>query len=270
MTWIDPGTLPSSNYFQLVNSSTGIAPLNADVQDFFLGGTATGSARFQVEGLTGNATMSGTLTAGTIRPPTGPLTLQYKTGPNAWSNGLVINESGYVGIGTANPAARLDVNEGNLRFTVTDKPSTAPTASIGSAGSLSGTYYYRYTYVTANGETETSPYSSSVTVSSQQVDLTSISVGPTGTTARRIYRGDSVNTMRLVATINDNSTTSTSDNNGSPTTYAPFINTIGGRLFFNSTQTMASGTNNTYFGYNAGQLQLGMLLPFLELMPGPT
>ncbi len=51
-----------TNYWQLVNSDTGLAPVNAAVSDLFAGGTATGSARFQVEGLTGNVTAAGTLT----------------------------------------------------------------------------------------------------------------------------------------------------------------------------------------------------------------
>ncbi len=62
------GTPSGTNFWQLVNSDTGLAPLNADIQDLFIGGTATGSARFQVEGLTGNTFLySGTATADTFK-----------------------------------------------------------------------------------------------------------------------------------------------------------------------------------------------------------
>jgi len=43
-----------------------------------------------------------------------------------------------------------------------DRPSAGPTVAVGVAGALTGTYYYRYSYVTADGETEVGPVSSSV------------------------------------------------------------------------------------------------------------
>lgn len=52
-----------------------------------------------------SASISGTLTIGqgqTIRPEYGPLTLSYKSGANAWSAGLTIQDTtGNIGIGTA-------------------------------------------------------------------------------------------------------------------------------------------------------------------------
>lgn len=61
-----------------------------------------------------HASLSGTLTVGqgqTIRPEYGPLQLAYKSGANAWTNGLILQDTtGYIGIGTANPTQMLDVS----------------------------------------------------------------------------------------------------------------------------------------------------------------
>ena len=77
-------------------------------------------------------------------------------------------------------------------------PSTAPTAAVGSAGSLTGAYYYVATFVTALGET--APWPGTATVvnpSSQQVNLTSIPTGPDGVIARRIYRTPAVTGVKI-------------------------------------------------------------------------
>ncbi|PIP74441.1 MAG: hypothetical protein COW87_03830, partial [Candidatus Levybacteria bacterium CG22_combo_CG10-13_8_21_14_all_35_11] len=61
-------------------------------------------------GVTGNASVSGTLAVNTIKPLTGALNLQYKSGLNAWSNALtVLDNSGNIGIGTTSPGYKLDV-----------------------------------------------------------------------------------------------------------------------------------------------------------------
>ena len=70
---------------------------------------------------TGTASMSATLTLGgtngTIRPATGALNLQYKSGGNAWTTGLtILDNTGSVGIGTTAPVATLDVR-GNSAVT---------------------------------------------------------------------------------------------------------------------------------------------------------
>ena len=45
------------------------------------------------------------------------------------------------------------------RFGKTASPKTAPTATVGASGVLLGDYYYKVTYVTAAGETDTGPFS---------------------------------------------------------------------------------------------------------------
>jgi len=98
-------------------------------------------------------------------------------------------------------------------------PTSNVIAAVGAAGVLTGAYYYSTTYVTALGET--APWPGTATVvnpSSQQVNLTAIPVGPAGVIARRIYRTPAVSGVvdpkdyRYVAEVNDNTTTTYTDN----------------------------------------------------------
>lgn len=88
------------------------------------------------------------------------------------------------------------------------------TAALGGAGSVAnGTYKYTCTFVHASGESvEQNPTTRAVTGGPRVVDLTTIPLGPTGTTARKLYRtkaGGSV--YFLLATISDNTTTTYTD-----------------------------------------------------------
>ena len=91
-------------------------------------------------------------------------------------------------------------------------PLTAPAAAAGVAGSLSGVYQYAVTYLTAYGETDFSPISAAVTVTSKQMSLTAlpISTDP-AVTGRRIYRtsGTVAAVYYLVASIPATGTTYT-------------------------------------------------------------
>ena len=156
-------------------------------------------------------------------------------------------------------------------------PATNLTAAVGSAGALTGAYYYTQTYVTALGET--APWPGSATVvnpSSQQVNLSAIPTGPAGTIARRIYRTPAVSGVvdpkdyRLVATINDNTTTTYTDNladgslgapaNWNATNRGQFTEAGGVKFSFFSDQSVGFGqgafaTNTGYasvaIGYQA-------------------
>lgn len=96
-------------------------------------------------------------------------------------------------------------------------PASNVSYAAGSAGVLTGTYTYNVTYVTALGET--APWSGTpaqVTLSSQQMSLSSIPIGPAGVLKRRIYRskanpGEVKNTYFLTE-IADNTTTTFTDN----------------------------------------------------------
>lgn len=98
-------------------------------------------------------------------------------------------------------------------------PQAAPVANTGGAGSVTGTYVYRYTFAITSGdrvlsESEMSPPSAAVTVAAQNIALTSVGLSSDpGVNARRIYRtangpGDE---YYLVAQVPDNSTTAYTD-----------------------------------------------------------
>jgi len=95
----------------------------------------------------------------------------------------------------------------------------APTAGVPTAGGLctTGTHLWRYTHIVNGIESAMSAASASQTcdggVAGGTVGLTTIAVGPTGTTARRVYRtiAGSTTNFRLLTTLNDNVTTTFSD-----------------------------------------------------------
>lgn len=96
-------------------------------------------------------------------------------------------------------------------------PSSTPTVAINTtAGNLNGAYTYKITFVTPTGnETAASVASSSVSPVNQQVNLTSVPLGPTGTLFRSIYRtpaGGGAGTQKFVGQIRDNTTTTYTDN----------------------------------------------------------
>lgn len=93
---------------------------------------------------------------------------------------------------------------------------SAPTATVvAGAGLGTGTYSYVVTLVDGlGGETRGGQASSVVTTSTgnQQVNLTAIPTGPTGTAKRKIYRTVAGGSQYLLlATLNDNTTTTYTD-----------------------------------------------------------
>lgn len=173
-----------------------------------------------------------------------------------------------VGIGTNSPSKRFSLENGHVLFGKVSKPS-APTLASGGAGSLTGVYKYAVSYYTADGETEPSVYSSSITTASERVTVTIPTSSDNNVIGRRIYRtlaGATANTdpVYRVTTIADNSTTSYSDNNSDNTILANFVrypdaagqhNNTTGAMFYvkNSAGTTPYGlisTHNTFYGYN--------------------
>lgn len=80
-----------------------------------------------------------------------------------------------------------------------------------------GAHRYRVTFVTADGETEGGIISAAVTVADKtangQVTLTSIPIGGSAVTARKIYRtAANGSTYMLLATVSDNTTATYTDN----------------------------------------------------------
>jgi hypothetical protein len=107
-------------------------------------------------------------------------------------------------------------------------PTTAATATPASTGGVlpAGTYTYVYTDVAVGGA-ETAQSSASTgavcTGSTSSVALTGILAGATGTLQRRLYRQLASGGYGLIATINDNTTTTYSDT-GAVTTAASLAN----------------------------------------------
>ena len=90
---------------------------------------------------------------------------------------------------------------------------TAPAVGVGATGLPSGTYKYGCSFFNENGETELGDLVTGVVLTLQQGSISSIPIGPPGTLGRYVYRnvnGGSV--MYLVATVNDNITTTATDN----------------------------------------------------------
>lgn len=87
-------------------------------------------------------------------------------------------------------------------------------ASTGAAGTLTGTYTWKITFVSANGEeSDGSVDSTAVVLSAQQGTITAIPSGDARTTSRNIYRkGGALTAHYLVGSIPDNTTTTFSDN----------------------------------------------------------
>ncbi len=107
----------------------GVYVSDSTASNYFAGNVGIGSTSpLEKLDVSGNATISGNLTiaqGSTIRPAYGPLSLAYKSGLNAWSTGLILQDTtGYVGIGTTSPNARLYVagntTISNGTFTVID------------------------------------------------------------------------------------------------------------------------------------------------------
>lgn len=89
---------------------------------------------------------------------------------------------------------------------------TPPTTAVGSATGQTGTYVYKTTFYTAEGESAGSVDSAPVVVSNQKVNLTVIPLGGPGTVGRKIYRQkNGAGDYRLVTTITDNTATTYTD-----------------------------------------------------------
>jgi len=106
-------------------------------------------------------------------------------------------------------------------------PSSAVTVVTSGSGVLTGTYVYAASFVTPSGvtgETAIGTVSSQVVPVAQKIYVSAVPLGPSGTTARNIYRaivtGSTIGTYHLVTTLADNTTTIYLDNNSDATVAA--------------------------------------------------
>jgi len=192
--------------------------------------------------------------------------LKIVTTTRITSGNLIVN-NGNVGIGTTVPTQKLTLASGNILadrgniYFNTETPPDPPRATVSaSAGNLNGWYNYAVTFVTATGETLISGNSNSVNPVNQQVILTNIPTGSSNVIARKIYRTTAGGRLlRLVATINDNTTTTYIDNtpDSSLGAYAPAYNTTGGAFYLNNELSLYLGDpnegSNVLLGYQAGK-----------------
>jgi hypothetical protein len=97
-------------------------------------------------------------------------------------------------------------------------PPSAPSAAAGSSGTLNGSYKWGVTFLTSTGETELGLITAALTLTSQQGSLTSVPTGPSGTTARNIYRTKAGgSTFYQVGQIADNTTATYTDSSSDAT-----------------------------------------------------
>jgi hypothetical protein len=135
-------------------------------------------------------------------------------------------------------------------------PGSAPTAAVVAGSSLGiGAYKYTVTFGDGSGgETIAGPSVTATTTSgNQNVNLSAIPTGATGTTKRNIYRttvGGS--TYQFLASINDNTTTTYSDTTADASlglTVRPLHPSFGGSIFIqdSSSHTMLTIANDGTF-----------------------
>ncbi len=161
-----------------------------------------------------------------------------------------------LGIGTTAPAQLLHIFDGHMRMDQV-APAGAPTVAINaSAGNLNGAYQYCVTFSTPTGVTAAvfANLSGTVSPANQQVNLTNIPVSADASvTSRNIYRttaGGAFNTLKLVTTLSDNTTTTYTDNiaDGSLGAVVSWKNTTGGNLFVGANRVFFSDARFTGLG----------------------
>ena len=135
-------------------------------------------------------------------------------------------------------------------------PGAAPTVATGSSGVLTGAYQYLVTFTDAAGETTAGPASATVNPSSQEVSLTNIPTGVSGTiTGRKVYRTKAGgSTFYLLTTIGDNTTTTYADNtpdSSLPSTQPPTTSTAGAINPTNLDTALTTPTNRASVSYGA-------------------
>jgi len=142
--------------------------------------------------------------------------------------GTVINPGNYNIVQGTDPDITVS---GDEPWTITRIPGPEGTANtpvaVTGAGTLTGTFVYAYSYVNSAGESGLSPNSNSIVLTAQGADLSNISVGPAGTSARNIYRAPVVNgtvgQFTLVATLANNTATTLTGETSAATAVLPQI-----------------------------------------------
>jgi hypothetical protein len=169
------------------------------------------------------------------------------------ADSTVANPGSYLIVQSSDPDASVTGDEVYTIVRVPD-PTTAPTVAAGT-GSLTGSYTYAISFVNSRGETGIGPISTPITLTAQGGTLTNIPLAPaqTGITwsARNIYRAKSVATggdglYHLVATINDNVTTTLANESAADST-STANNPKAGMASGTTVLVSYKFTNNNYY-----------------------
>lgn len=172
--------------------------------------------------------------------------------------------AGKFGVGTGSPAEKIDIANGNLRFSVLAAP-TAPTAALAGLGAgncTNGTHTFKVTFVTAAGQTTLGSASNSINVTNNAVDgqiaLTGIPVDPAGVaTSRRVYMTQAGGGVYFfLATLANNTTTTLTANSSDATlgaaASAPSENTATGWVYAGASAVLSTPANSVVLGSGSG------------------
>lgn len=181
----------------------------------------------------------------------------------------------------------LDITGNGIsyQFTKTPAPTTALTPANGgleAGGMLPGNYYYKVSFVTAEGETELGIASAVVAVSGHvsqnKALLSDIPLGGAGVIARRIYRthvntavGDLYYTLNAYMEISDNTTTDLVDDNADTfmLRFGLEDNYTGGKIYTDGLLSCFFGETNTLIGLDVGSsLDTGTFNTFVGVEAG--
>lgn len=185
--------------------------------------------------VTGNATISGTLTldnGSSLRPAYGPLSLAYKSGLNAWTTGLTLQDStGNVGVGNVNPTYKLDVT-GDINL-------TGALRANGSAGTTG------YILTSAGGgvNTWTDP-ASLITGGESLWTILNGALYPTNATVDAFIGGTASSSAKF-AFLNVNAGTPTASISGTTANVNTFIDG-NGNIGTTNRKTLTIGNSTTY------------------------
>lgn len=138
------------------------------------------------------------------------------------------------GTSVSTVAQRVDDPVYQFQTTIDEQVGMSPpvdpvttTDAVGT-GSITGTISYKVTFEGRGGETEAGPASTPLTVTAKNIQLTGLPTGPSGTTARKIYRSDDTGEDFIyLASISNNTATTYLDNTAGPLTstdIAPLVN----------------------------------------------
>lgn len=228
--------------------TTGANPYAAAWSDFYLKGTTGGTTNFAV---TNTKTL--TLTA-------------------ADDYNLTIPATGTAALlATANVfTANQTISYSNLLFNLVVAPTNTTAVLAGIPGNIdNGNHFYRTTFVTASGETESCPSENGITVVDKTVNgqatvSIQVSANP-NVTGRKVYRTKAnlgpTSVYYLCVTINNNVDVTAPDNVADASLGAILsgLNTTGGNVLFNTSNYMlSSNTLNTVFGYLSGGANTGV------------